>query len=133
DLQERERKERPTLYATIHRTLFEWYSVRCDNSDPKTLNAAHERAFLTALRHLCKVDEREAVQWSNRQMTRFHSAARWRALEVACLTVLPFASRAFGPDDQWTMANLAWLAAVYRETGRYAEAETLFKQVRAVE
>jgi len=45
--------------------------------------------------------------------------------------VLPIAERAFGGEDQWTTANLEWLADVYRDTGRYAEAEQLFQQVRA--
>ena len=47
--------------------------------------------------------------------------------------VLPIAERAFGGEDQWITANLAWLAGVYRDTGRYAEAEQLFQQVRAIE
>jgi len=132
-LQERERVERPELYAAIHGALFRWFSAQCDEVDPRALNTAHERSFLAALRHLGKVDEREAVRWSNGHMERFDDAARWRALEEACLMVLPTASRAFGDEDPWTTANLLWLASAYRRTGRYAEAEKLYEQVLAID
>jgi hypothetical protein len=129
-LQERERRERPELYRDIHRALFSWFAQRCEESDPRAITVQHERCFLAALRHLSRVDEREAVRWSIRQMQRFEDAARWRALEEACTVVLAIAERAFGAEDPWTTANLSWLARVYRDTGRYADAEQLFEQVR---
>ena len=132
-LQERERRDRPELYRDIHRNLFTWFAARCDEDNPTVMTDEYDRCFIAALRHLSRLDEGEAVRWSNDQMERFDAAARWRALEEACTIVLPIAERAFGGEDEWTTANLLWLARVYSNTGRYAEAERLFLQVRAVD
>ncbi len=131
-LQERERRERPELYRDIHRALFAWFEERCGSDEPKSITQEHERAFLAALRHLSRIDERETVRWSNRQMQRFGNAARWRALEEACGIVLPLADRAFGPEDPWTTANLFSLASALAANSRYAEAEQLYGRVRAI-
>ncbi|ACF01041.1 Tetratricopeptide TPR_2 repeat protein [Rhodopseudomonas palustris TIE-1] len=132
-LQEREKHQRPVLYRDIHRHLFERFAQICDEPDPRAITVQHERAFLAALRHLSRVDESEAVRWANQQMQRFNDAARWRGLEEACTTVLPLAERAFGGENEWTTATLSWLAVASGNTGRYAEAETLYERVKAID
>jgi tetratricopeptide (TPR) repeat protein len=132
-LQERERRERPKLFEEIHREMFRWNAERCEGADGAAITSGRERAFLAALRHLARVDEREAVRWAIRQMQLFSAAARWRILEEACLIVAPMAERAFGGENEWTTANLSWLARVYSATGRYADAEALHERVKAIE
>ena len=132
-LQERERQERLDLYRDIHRVLFEWFDSRCGPNEATAITQEHERAFLTALRHLSRIDEGGAVHWANLQMQRFDDAARWRALEEACVMVLPLAERAFGEENTWTTANFSWLARALASNGRYAEAEQLFERVRTIE
>ena len=132
-LQERERQERLDLYHDIHRVLFEWFDSRCGPNEATAITQEHERAFLAALRHLSRVDEGEAVRWANGQMERFDNAARWRALEEAGMMVQPLAERAFGQENTWTTANLAWLAGALKSNGRYAEAEQFYERVRTIE
>ena len=130
-LQERERHERPDLYNDIHRALFKWFG---SGGGPNEGGHATARACIpAALRHLSRVDEREAARWSNAQMERFDNARRWRALEEACLLALPLAERTLGEENKLTTAILASLASALKSTGRYAEAEQLYDRVRTIQ
>jgi len=132
-LQERERRERPTLYRDTHRALFTWFAARSGSPDTMGVTPAQERALLAAIRHLARFDEPEAVRWANRQMQRLDDAAHWRALEEACLIVLPLAEGNFGPENEWTTAVLSWLASAAGSASRYADAEALYERVRAID
>lgn len=130
-LQEYEKTERPTLYRDIHEALFEWFDAQWAQDSLKTVTADQERAVLSAIRHLSRIDEQKAVRWANAQMQKLKDAERWRSLEEACQLVLPFAQD-FDAESELTLAILAWLADAASSNGRYDDAEALLEGVRTV-
>jgi len=124
ELQDRERRDRPTVFRDIHGALFERFETRAKPADVRSTTDEHERAFLAATEHLGMARPGDVLGYVQANWRAFYDAARWRGLEIVLFRLIGVLADG-SAGMAWTLHELA---SVRQAMGRNADSEGLYLQ-----
>ena len=125
--------ERGQQVKQAHEVLFEHYAAQVGEIDLKAITPQQRTAFSEAAYHARHgLPPDPACRWFFSKSLELERAAEWRFLERECEIWTTWCERVLGAEHPDTLTSVNNLAALYRATGRYAEAEPLYERVLLV-
>lgn len=113
----------------VHEFLFDHYTSKLEDLQPRHLASTHEDAFTEAFHHGSHVlTVQELTEWFNKTQSPFNGAARWRFLETLHESLLTHQENELDRDHLEVAKTLNNLAGLLDSQGRYTEAKRLVQR-----
>jgi tetratricopeptide (TPR) repeat protein len=122
-------KDYQQLWEDLHRFLFGHYQTQLDGIGLKDISDQHKTALGEAFYHASQTMEAEKLaDWVFDAVRVFEDAAQSSVVIPIYLDTIALLEETLGEDNPTVATALNNLALLYKTTGRYAEAEPLFKR-----
>jgi len=128
-LQKTQEKMKPDSVKRIHKTVYEYYSIKLDNIDIKAITPEHETALAEAFYHAKEALETEdLLNWFISASNPFNKAAFWQLITPMYEEILQNLEAKLGSEHTDVSLTLNNLATIYESMGDYEKALPLYQR-----